>query len=100
MDTGPPGSEKVGPSSDHHTYALFISAALRFSGSKHGCDLSADLVTVREQRLFHQNMFNVLSGQCILTVGTDNRPPTDRGFVNLLPAHCYAVMGPFTYAMH
>ncbi|KAI9441524.1 hypothetical protein H4582DRAFT_2055412 [Lactarius indigo] len=31
-------------------------------------------------------------GQCILTVGTDNRPPADRGLVNLLPAHCYAVI--------
>lgn len=53
MDTRLPGSEKVDPSPGHHTYTLFIFAALRFSGSKHGHDLSADLVMVRVQPLFH-----------------------------------------------
>lgn len=52
MDTGLPGSEKVDPDPDHHMYTLFIFAALRFSGSKHGHDFSADLVMVRVQRLF------------------------------------------------
>ena len=34
-----------------------------------------------------------LIGQCILTVGTDDRPIAYRGRVKLLPSHCYAVIG-------
>lgn len=52
MDTGLPGSEKVDPSPDRHTYTMFIFAALRFRGNKHGHDLSADLVMVRVRHLF------------------------------------------------
>ena len=40
----------------------------------------------------------VPTGQCILTVGTDNRRIPDREHVKFLPAHCYAVIGPFIRA--
>jgi hypothetical protein len=77
----------------------FISTALHSSGSKHGHGSSVVSVMVRIL-LPHvpHDPNQVPTGQCILTVGTDNRRIADRGHVKLLPAHCYAVIGPLIRA--
>jgi hypothetical protein len=99
MDTRLPRGQEV-MSASHPIYEYFISTALHSSGSRHGHGSSVVLAMVS---ILYPNLprdsSQVLTGQCILTVGTDNRRIADWGHVKLLPAHCYAVIGPVIRVM-
>lgn len=96
------GRNDIWPSLVEKAY-LKLMGGYDFPGSNSGTDIHAlagwipDHLEVKSPSFQREQTWLRLirgfsDGQCILTVGTDNRPPTDRGFVNLLPAHCYAVM--------
>ena len=82
-------------------YISFIPTGLRSNGSKYGHALIVVSMTVRILHLhILPNSNQVLIGQCILTVGTDDRPIAYRGRVKLLPSHCYPVIGPLLPSTH
>lgn len=85
----PPPFKKI-----QHRILIFHPTALRFNGSNYGRALATVSMAVRilHPHIPRDSSF-VFIGQCILTVGTDDRPLADREGVKLLPSHCYPVMG-------
>ncbi|KAI0262230.1 hypothetical protein BC834DRAFT_829325, partial [Gloeopeniophorella convolvens] len=81
---------------------LKLMGGYDFPGSNSSVDIHAlagwipDYLEVKSPSFQREQTWSRLvrgfsQGQCVLTVGTDNRPTTDKGRVRLLPAHCYAV---------
>lgn len=96
------GRKDIWPSLVEKAY-LKLMGGYDFPGSNSSTDIHTlagwipDYLEVKSPSFQREQTWSRLvrgfsDGQCILTVGTDNRPPADRGFVNLLPAHCYAVL--------
>ncbi|KAI9465176.1 hypothetical protein BJY52DRAFT_668504 [Lactarius psammicola] len=96
------GRKDIWPSLVEKAY-LKLMGGYDFPGSNSSADIHAlagwipDYLEVKSPSFQREQTWSRLvrgfsDGKCILTVGTDNRPPADRGLVNLLPAHCYAVI--------
>ncbi|KAH9067737.1 hypothetical protein EDB87DRAFT_1678124 [Lactarius vividus] len=96
------GRKDIWPSLVEKAY-LKLMGGYDFPGSNSSTDIHAlagwipDYLEVKSPSFQREQTWSRLvrgfsDGNCILTLGTDNRPPADRGLVNLLPAHCYAVL--------
>ncbi|KAI0250079.1 hypothetical protein BJV78DRAFT_620230 [Lactifluus subvellereus] len=96
------GRKDIWPSLVEKAY-LKLMGGYDFPGSNSSTDIHAlagwvpDYLEVKSPSFQREQTWSRLvrgfgDGQCILTVGTDNRRIADRGHVKLLPAHCYAVI--------
>ncbi|KAI0300432.1 hypothetical protein B0F90DRAFT_410021 [Multifurca ochricompacta] len=96
------GIKDIWPSLVEKAY-LKLMGGYNFPGSNSSTDIHAlagwipDYLEVKSPSFQREQTWTRLirgfrDGQCILSVGTDNKPISNWGRVKLLPAHCYAVI--------
>ncbi|KAF8504624.1 hypothetical protein F5888DRAFT_769256 [Russula emetica] len=96
------GERDIWPSLVEKAY-LKLMGGYNFPGSTSSADIHTlagwipDYLEVKSPSFQREQIWSRIirgfnDGQCILTVGTDDRPVIDRGRVKLLPSHCYPVI--------